>query len=266
VRRWRDLVELHVNDLGGPEACSEAQMSLCRRIATTSVEIERLEARMSEGDDTVDLRDSIDHASRAHDDVANSACGALVQVIADRRPALVKKQDVLTGAFGLPLPTYSKYVVAVLAVGEKDGMAGIVYRATMFSGPELLILDFDLVPLHGAIFRDIDMRARELSDLCRAHGRVTFVPESLKPHADAAGILSEAIAKELKPEALLLSAANHAGRGAVKLCEPALAKTRTSPFQGAMDFRFGEDVDSACGKLPYGRSRWRSISCNKAKY
>lgn len=55
VRRWKDLVELHVSDLGGAEACSEAQLSLCRRIATTEVEIERLEAKMSEGDDTVDL-------------------------------------------------------------------------------------------------------------------------------------------------------------------------------------------------------------------
>src|ERR1700730_17012593 len=55
VRRWKDLVELHISDLGGPGACSEAQLSLCRRIATTEVELERLEARMSEGDDSVDL-------------------------------------------------------------------------------------------------------------------------------------------------------------------------------------------------------------------
>jgi hypothetical protein len=55
VRRWKDLAELHTSDLGGPAACSEAQLSLCRRIATTEVELERLEARMSEGDDTVDL-------------------------------------------------------------------------------------------------------------------------------------------------------------------------------------------------------------------
>jgi hypothetical protein len=49
------LVELHVGDLGGPAMCSEAQLSLCRRISTTEVELERLEARMSEGDDSVDL-------------------------------------------------------------------------------------------------------------------------------------------------------------------------------------------------------------------
>ena len=55
VRRWKDLTDMHVGDLGGASACSEAQLSLCRRIATTEVELERLEARMSEGDDSVDL-------------------------------------------------------------------------------------------------------------------------------------------------------------------------------------------------------------------
>lgn len=49
VRRWRDLTDLHVGDLGGHEACSEAQLSLCRRIATTEVTLEQLEARLSEG-------------------------------------------------------------------------------------------------------------------------------------------------------------------------------------------------------------------------
>ena len=55
VRRWRDLTDLHVSDLGGPAMCSEAQLSLCRRIATTEVQIEQMEAKMSEGDDSVDL-------------------------------------------------------------------------------------------------------------------------------------------------------------------------------------------------------------------
>jgi hypothetical protein len=118
-------------------------------------------------------------------------------------------------------------------------MAAVIYSATMFSDPELRILDFDLVPLHGRLFRDIDARARELADICRAHGRVTFVPESLKRHADAAGILSEMIPVEMEPETLLMSAAHHTSRGAVKLCDPALAKTRRAPFEGAMDFRLG---------------------------
>jgi hypothetical protein len=49
VRRWRDLTELHVNDLGDPATLSEAQLSLCRRASTLEVQLEMLEAAMSEG-------------------------------------------------------------------------------------------------------------------------------------------------------------------------------------------------------------------------
>lgn len=55
VRRWRDLVELHTADCGGADAISEARLSLCRRISATEVMLEQMEARMSEGDLTVDL-------------------------------------------------------------------------------------------------------------------------------------------------------------------------------------------------------------------
>jgi hypothetical protein len=55
TRRWRDLVELHVSDCGGAVAISEAMLSLCRRIAAIEVQLEQMEARMSEGDLKVDL-------------------------------------------------------------------------------------------------------------------------------------------------------------------------------------------------------------------
>lgn len=44
VRRLRDLIELHISDLGGEDAISEAQRSLVRRACTMTVELERLEA------------------------------------------------------------------------------------------------------------------------------------------------------------------------------------------------------------------------------
>ncbi|MCO5157571.1 MAG: hypothetical protein M9945_12625 [Aquamicrobium sp.] len=44
VRRLRDLVALHIIDLGGDEAISEAERSLVRRAATMTVELERMEA------------------------------------------------------------------------------------------------------------------------------------------------------------------------------------------------------------------------------
>src|SRR6476646_675049 len=43
VRRLRDLIALHLSDLGGDEAVSEAERSIIRRIATLTVELERME-------------------------------------------------------------------------------------------------------------------------------------------------------------------------------------------------------------------------------
>src|SRR5262245_28789930 len=48
-RRYRDLVVRHVADLGGRDMLSEAQLSLVRRAAALAVELESMEARMSEG-------------------------------------------------------------------------------------------------------------------------------------------------------------------------------------------------------------------------
>ncbi len=44
VRRLRDLIGLHIADLGGEDAISEAERSIVRRVATLTVELERMEA------------------------------------------------------------------------------------------------------------------------------------------------------------------------------------------------------------------------------
>ena len=49
ARRWRDLIELHVADLGGVAALSEAQRSLVKRAATIECELEQVEGRLSLG-------------------------------------------------------------------------------------------------------------------------------------------------------------------------------------------------------------------------
>jgi hypothetical protein len=46
ARRFRDVFELHISDLGGVDAVSEAEQSICRRISTLTVELERLECRL----------------------------------------------------------------------------------------------------------------------------------------------------------------------------------------------------------------------------
>lgn len=46
-RRFRDLIDLHVADLGGEGEISEAERQLVRRCATLGVELERLEAEFA---------------------------------------------------------------------------------------------------------------------------------------------------------------------------------------------------------------------------
>jgi hypothetical protein len=44
VRRCKDIINLHVSDLGGIENCSAAEYSIVRRASVLTVELERLEA------------------------------------------------------------------------------------------------------------------------------------------------------------------------------------------------------------------------------
>ena len=43
ARRARDLIELHIADLGGSDAISEAERSIVRRAAVLATELERME-------------------------------------------------------------------------------------------------------------------------------------------------------------------------------------------------------------------------------
>jgi hypothetical protein len=187
-------------------------------------------------------RDSIDHPPGSHDDIANSVAGSLVLLAFDDRRALIRQADLLSGGEALPLPAICKYLIAVLVV-SKDGMAAVVYSACMWTGPALLIIDYVAAPLSGNLLADIGDRLREFAGQCRSRGYVMMVPEGMMLHARAMGLPVEAIPAHIKPEDLLLSAASFVAAGSVKLCEPAFAKTKTSPFGGALDFRAGADVD-----------------------
>jgi hypothetical protein len=49
ARRWRDLIEAHISDLGGRANLSEAQRSLIKRASTIEIELEQVEGRLSLG-------------------------------------------------------------------------------------------------------------------------------------------------------------------------------------------------------------------------
>ena len=50
ARRFRDLVNAFVADMGGLDRCSEVRLGLVRHLAATTVQAEMLEARMVNGD------------------------------------------------------------------------------------------------------------------------------------------------------------------------------------------------------------------------
>jgi len=54
ARRLRDLIGLHISDLGGLDNVSEAERSIVRRAAVLTVELERLEVRFAVNDASAD--------------------------------------------------------------------------------------------------------------------------------------------------------------------------------------------------------------------
>jgi hypothetical protein len=50
ARRFRDLVNLYVTDMGGLDRCSEIKLGLLRRLAAATVQAELLEAHMVNGE------------------------------------------------------------------------------------------------------------------------------------------------------------------------------------------------------------------------
>jgi hypothetical protein len=52
VRRMRDLIGLYLDDLGGTRGRSQAQLSMVRRIAALTIELERLETGFATAHDT----------------------------------------------------------------------------------------------------------------------------------------------------------------------------------------------------------------------
>jgi hypothetical protein len=224
-------------------------------------------------------KDSIDHEPGAHDDVANAACGCLVQVIEDRRPALIKRDDLMTEAHPAEhlMPTQ---ITATLWVGV-DGMAAYaIFSYSEVDQVGLVLLDFDVLPWSGGVLPHIVGRLDELGEAIAARALAAGkramqaasvfvkVPEQMVAAAAIAvqavygsridsafevmyrGGSARIVADVLTiddllfddPVRLMLSAGAHVSAGRVKLSEVALARSSELPLFGAMALKPGEDV------------------------
>ena len=191
-------------------------------------------------------RDAIDHAPGAHDDVANAVCGVLVNLIADRRPALARIEHMAAPAHlnGYELPLKAAYIVSVLSVDD-NGMAAYVIAAQEQTSPNALyVCDFAVEPLSGDTFRTISEKMDGLVKRCRAtNGYGLFVREDLVAQARHAGVWTHPIPPEFRPEERLLSVSGHVRSGMARITTQVTEKAKTSPFAGALNLRAGENVD-----------------------
>jgi hypothetical protein len=191
-------------------------------------------------------RDSIAHAPGAHDDLANAVCGVLVNVIADRRPALVRPEHMAAPAHlqSYEPPGKASYIVSVLAVDE-NGMAAYVIAAQDQAVPNpLYICDFAVEPLGGDTFRTIAEKMDALAKHCRAtNGSGLFVRDDLVAQARHAGVWAQPIPKEFRAEERLFSVAGHVSSGMVRITTQVVEQAKTSPFSGALNLRAGEGVE-----------------------
>jgi hypothetical protein len=118
----------------------------------------------------------------AHDDLANSVCGAFVMLERDRRPQLISVADVV-GIDGLPPPLPpSQSVFATVWASGAD--VAVVYGASSSWWKELFVADFEAVLYHGGFFADLATRLRELAKACRAPLYYVAAPGALIRHIE----------------------------------------------------------------------------------
>ena len=191
-------------------------------------------------------RDSIDHPPGAHDDICNCVAGVLVGLDLDRRPALVRHQDLLTGGRAVQELAKCNAVFCVIA-SNAGGYAAAVYCALSWRGvaAPLVVLDFDIEPLSPGLFGTV---AEKGLQFVRTHGArdpnfLIMALPALARLAAVSGVPVQPIPEQFLDVAeLTVSASLFVMAGDVKLFHVAEERAKTIPFAGALDFRAGTEV------------------------
>jgi hypothetical protein len=188
-------------------------------------------------------KDSIDHTPGGHDDVANAVAGCLVGLDLDRRPALLRANDLLLNEQPAPMPIVSTSVYAVLSVDE-HGAAAVIYAATSPLPPPLTLLDFGVGGITSTLWTAIAARLLDLQQVCRGRLASLWVPEPLVPAVRAAGVNVMPIPKAFDdPHEVALACAGYVSAGLVKMTADVAEKAQQIPFRASLDFRSGDVGD-----------------------
>lgn len=190
-------------------------------------------------------RDSIDHAPGGHDDLANCVAGVLVGLDLDRRPALIKREDLMVSDQPSPLPASVNAIYAVLAA-SKDGQAAVVYTALpvpLQERAELLMIGCDVGPIRNDLFMTISDRLAGFANQTCVRGSMgVLAAEAVCIQASRSGHPFHALPPEIVlSEDLLMPAATNISSGRVRFCAEACGPN--SPLVAALDFRAGDKPD-----------------------
>jgi hypothetical protein len=220
-------------------------------------------------------KDSIDHGPGGHDDIANAVCGVLVGLELDRRPALIKRADLLIAEQAAE-HLFAALIYATLWVGV-DGVCGYgIFSHSNVDPVPLIVLDFDRLPWSAAVLPQIVTRLNEQIEaaLAAASARerqcdpvFVYVPDQLVDVATTAvrAVFGARIAAMVRsfhmgrvkhltevmtidplpfedPVRLMLNAGAHVSAGRVKLSPTALARSAELPLFGSLALKPGEDV------------------------
>jgi hypothetical protein len=212
-----------------------------QRLSAQLVGLERRVARSG--------RDSIDHTPGGHDDVANAVAGVLVGLDLDRRPALIRRDDMLTDGAAVPVPHVCNHLVAVLTAAPDGQCATTFWAYSRGFGVPLVLLDFEISPLTAGLFTGIRARLIELGGDCRPRidTRLYVTSEPLLRLALAQNLYAEMVPQPLiaDPARLALAAAGHVLAGSVKIAVPAYTRAASSPLRGQLDLRGGDPADTS---------------------
>jgi hypothetical protein len=193
-------------------------------------------------------RDSIDHTPGGHDDLANAVAGVLVGLDLDRRPALVRIEDVTGGAEAAE-PRWCEYTYMVLADAGPDIAA--VFCGSIRDNPEklvretLYVLDLDVVYFRPGLWGELIGRLREIGAKWHVGGMLIFAPEHLAVQLAGFGLQVEALASGFEAERWVTLAAEQISRGQVRFCAPVTAKMQTRTIAAALALKAGDPVETA---------------------
>jgi hypothetical protein len=199
-------------------------------------------------------RDTVDHARGAHDDSANAVAGVLVMLDLDRRPALVKLEDVI-GEENAADPAACEYVVLVVSDAGPDLAAVFVGSSRAYrvlgespppSSPDVLyVLDVDVTYFRTGLFEELAGRIGEWGWRLRAPGWTIIAPEHLVAQFSRFGTIVNSPPKDFKPELWLTPAAESIGAGKVRFCSAVRDKMNHETIGAALALKAGDEVETA---------------------